>query len=1251
MKKTLKLLAALLALCMIITAGLPVGLAAEEAAPQADLLDLRALVGSAQPGGTITLTGDAEVGAGYMDTPWIIDRNITIDGQGHIVYVRAGGILLDAESVTFKDVDLRLVHSSSRNAIIANGHALTLNNVKAGAKSINVFCGTLLPAEYEKSDFTVPAPGQTGEVTIKGKTNLQGGDLSSGGANIFAGSLCMGGMDQDHNGPSDNGPANEFNGGAVIRVEDRDGRTALGTIYGGGGQQRIPENALSGKETTPNPLAYTVSGAVTISGPAIPDVDGGGSAATDVVYEGSGIEGTANLQNISSLSVESGRLVLDSLSGFRENGALSVASGAVLDLTNFAVTDIPVHTFRGEGGILILAQNQIWSVEGLAEGAAKVAVGGINYDNTQSTAVPAQGHMYIKTPASSSAAFQLLPYVTYPDMELVQDADGRWTVSGGSAGEDINRVTSFQILEEKAAATVGEEAYIKMEAQFETEAFAALDFIPLTILVNGRGLTPVEDTENDGYYIYTTMLGELTITVRDNFLCITPNGGDSIGNYTIQVSIPDQYSAAGRLTDTVVLTVADEGGAVPPTPTSVQPPEAVEGLRYTGLSQTGVKEGTGYTLTGHTAINVGKYTATAALEPGYQWEDGSTQAKSIPWSIGKALTDAPVGLSAKAPASAGASDGAITGTSAAMEYAGNEDFADAESCAEGETGGLPAGSYFVRYKETDTHEAGDAVLIKVPAYGEFTVVSISVNSTGHRTEYTVGDRLDVSGLTIEAVYSDQSRQTVAVTQSMVGGFDSSAAGSRTLTISYKGARTTYTVEISDPEPGHTHQWGDGWSHDAGYHWHECGAQGCPVKENKEKDGYAAHTPGAWITDQGATASRPGSRHRECTVCGYETARETIPATGGGSTGGDWYPDVPDNMTGSTQRNPDGSTTTVSTNRFTGAVTTTVRRPDGSQTVVVAASDGTVTTTEREKDGSTVRTVRRPDGSSAITWNRADQVNAQATQDRYGRVQAQVKIPAKVTQAVQREDGVITLPVPPIPVTWNGTSSVAIQTGRDQPVKVEIPLEGAAPGAVAVLIRPDGSQEVVRTSALTGSGLLLEVSNGAVVTVKDNGTLFSDTSGHWAQDAIQFVSARELFRGESSSAFSPGGAMTRAMLVTVLARLDGADAKQGGSWYAGGLEWAVAQGVSDGSNPSGLVTREQLAAMLYRYAGSPKAAGSQLYFSDAQAVSGYAREAVAWAVENGILNGYGDGRLIPGGSATRAETAAMLMRYINLSNKP
>ncbi len=152
---------------------------------------------------------------------------------------------------------------------------------------------------------------------------------------------------------------------------------------------------------------------------------------------------------------------------------------------------------------------------------------------------------------------------------------------------------------------------------------------------------------------------------------------------------------------------------------------------------------------------------------------------------------------------------------------------------------------------------------------------------------------------------------------------------------------------------------------------------------------------------------------------------------------------------------------------------------------------------------------------------------------------------------------------------------------------------------------------------------------------------------WYADAVQYVTDKGLMTGTGSGRFSPNAPTTRGMLMTVLARYAGADTTGGSPWYQKGMEWAKANGVSDGTNPTVNITREQLVTMLYRYAGSPAASGSLTGFADASSVSGYAEKAMQWAVANGIVNG-ANGKLNPQNNATRAEVAAILMRFCEMS---
>ena len=171
--------------------------------------------------------------------------------------------------------------------------------------------------------------------------------------------------------------------------------------------------------------------------------------------------------------------------------------------------------------------------------------------------------------------------------------------------------------------------------------------------------------------------------------------------------------------------------------------------------------------------------------------------------------------------------------------------------------------------------------------------------------------------------------------------------------------------------------------------------------------------------------------------------------------------------------------------------------------------------------------------------------------------------------------------------------------------------------------------------------------------------FTDvSSGEWYYDAVAYVYEKGLMDGTSAVTFDPGAVLTRAMTAQVLWNLAGSPAAPGGAgftdvaadaWYAGAVNWAAAQGIVAGYDtgafgPEDAVTREQLAAMLYRYAGTPEPTGGLDGFADKDAASGYAADALCWAVGEGLLTGKDGGRLDPAGTATRAEVAVILMRF-------
>lgn len=163
------------------------------------------------------------------------------------------------------------------------------------------------------------------------------------------------------------------------------------------------------------------------------------------------------------------------------------------------------------------------------------------------------------------------------------------------------------------------------------------------------------------------------------------------------------------------------------------------------------------------------------------------------------------------------------------------------------------------------------------------------------------------------------------------------------------------------------------------------------------------------------------------------------------------------------------------------------------------------------------------------------------------------------------------------------------------------------------------------------------------------TTFNDVSANdWFASAVDYVTGKGMMNGTAANTFSPKANTTRGMLMTVLARHAGEDTTGGSVWYEKGMNWAKANGVSDGTNPQVNITREQLAAMLYRYAQNKNydvsGAKSLDGYTDAQSVSSYAVPALQWANAAGVVTGKSGSKLDPKGYATRAEVAAMLMRF-------
>lgn len=310
---------------------------------------------------------------------------------------------------------------------------------------------------------------------------------------------------------------------------------------------------------------------------------------------------------------------------------------------------------------------------------------------------------------------------------------------------------------------------------------------------------------------------------------------------------------------------------------------------------------------------------------------------------------------------------------------------------------------------------------------------------------------------------------------------------------------------------------------------------------------------------------------------------------------------------------------------------------------------TVATKIDQNTGNIAYTVTTPEGTQGVT---------------------EITLEGKMTATVTlsgKEAGVVEAPVSPLPVDG---STVTFQTKKDAgSATVSIPLAGAKPGVVAVVVKEDGTEEVLPKTIVDGNALLMMVDGNITVRLEDRTPDFTDVSkDHWAKDAVAFSASRDLFKGTGDNEFSPNMPMNRAMLVTVLYRMEqepeaamptfsdvAADA-----WYAQAVGWADASGIAKGTGagfaPDSNLTRETMALMLYRYAKNLNAdlatvsEAELTYFADSAAVSPWAQEAMAWAVRTGILNGKNGTHLDPVGTATRAEVATMLMRMVKALNQ-
>ena len=326
----------------------------------------------------------------------------------------------------------------------------------------------------------------------------------------------------------------------------------------------------------------------------------------------------------------------------------------------------------------------------------------------------------------------------------------------------------------------------------------------------------------------------------------------------------------------------------------------------------------------------------------------------------------------------------------------------------------------------------------------------------------------------------------------------------------------------------------------------------------------------------------------------------------------------------------------------------VKQADGTyaaqqESVAPKPEPTTETTTTENPDGTITTTVTdKKTGESTSTTEGADGTTIVEKTDASGATTTKITVPEEAAK-----NGVVEVPAA-IEVASGQEVSISAPAGT----VVSIPAGTADAGSVVVVVNADGTETPVPLSLVENGKIIVKLSGDQTIKVIDNAKDFVDVpADHWAASDIDFASAREIFKGiDNGNTYEPETALTRNMMMTVLARVDGVDTTGSDPWYAIGNEWAVENGVSNGLWGEDTITREQLVTMLFNYAnkaGLDTSARADLAaFPDASDVSDWAKDAVSWAVAEGILKGVDNVAIDPQGFATRAQAAAFMARYVH-----
>ena len=734
----------------------------------------------------------------------------------------------------------------------------------------------------------------------------------------------------------------------------------------------------------------------------------------------------------------------------------------------------------------------------------------------------------------------------------------------------------------------------------------------------------------------------------------------------------------------------------PPAPTNpAKPSISVTGTyTYNGFEHTATVSGydpATMDISGNTATDAGDYTVRVTSKTG-KWADGSTDAVTAAWSIGKATQEAPNGLIGVAPTTEGSSDGKITGVDATMEYRAESETIYT-ACTGIEIENLPAGNYFVRYAEDNNHFASTDAEVTVGEGTPLADCTITFNGNGGSgsmdsvtvkaetnyilpacgftapadqefkaweiggTEYKVGDSYTVLGDTeIKALWENSviTPTTYTVTVSNDGN------GTGTATPSTAVAGTTIILTATP---------------NTGYHFKEWQviSGGVTIKDDKftmpndnvevkaifEEDAPPAPTEFTITvkTDGNGTASASHAK----AVVGTEIILTATPKTG--------YHFKEWQVISGGVTIKDDKFTMPSANVEVKAIFEKDAPPAPTEfTITVTSGDNGTASASHAKAvvGTEITLTATPNKGYHFKEWQVISGGVTIKDDKFTMPSANVEVKAIFEKDTGGGGGGYNPPVTYYTLRFETGGGSDISSVREA-YNAYIDLTKYVPtwrGHTFIGWYTERSL----TNKVSGVYLTKDMTVYAGWRVDENPNTganpFTDVSEKdWFYGDVMFVYENGLMLGTSKTLFSPHGTATRGMMATILWRMEGSPAPKGknsftdveaGKWYADAITWTAENGIfagygKDKFGPDDPITREQLAAIFYRYADYKgydlTVKGNLDKFKDADKITDYAKTAMQWAVGSGLVKGKSGNLLDPQGTATRAEIAAMLHRFI------